>query len=430
MTFGDDITSLALDLARSLWAELGVGGSQCRHDWQALDLEALIIFTASLARPDDPFVARTINWCAMNASLISQARLRNLAQRFTPATRKALDVYVHAVKRPTRRRVDEDRRGVRLATTDSPDLKRPALIQLRLRSLVGVCARAEVLRLMLVDADEPRTGASLTHDAGYGKTGVASALESLTAAGITRVEPAGTRFLYSLSHPADLAMAVNGLPIAFPDWLAVFIVIEAIRGYAAKRSADQSRRVAAAKDLVNAVQSQFALLGVTAQVPTIKNEQSVALFEHWCRSFVSEHAGATQRADVNEASYSVHRLALGGWIATVTLAGGQPRPLALSDMPFLRAEPRGQRRGKLDALGEAAVVVQMILQDLLGRALQRRLGSTVNRKAASQPELPVLSREFASELLLPMHAGQAANFSEKFLQRWLSNRRNWHDMTA
>ena len=430
MTFGDDITSLALDLARSLWAELGVGGSQCRHDWQALDLEALIIFTASLARPEDPFVARTINWCVRNASLISQPRLRNLARRFTPPTRKALDGYMRAVKRPTQGAAEEDRLGVRLAPTDAPDLKRPALIQLRLRSLAGVCARAEVLKLMLANAGEPRTTASLTQDAGYDKTGVESALESLTAAGITRLEPAGNGFLYSLTRPAEVAMAVNGLPIAFPDWLAVFIVIEAIRAYAAKRSTDQSRRVAAAKDLVNDVQSQFALLGVTAQVPAIKSEPSIGLFEHWCRSFVSEQAGATQRADVNEASYTVHRLALGGWIATVTLAGGQPRPLALSDMPFLRAERRGQRRGKLDTLSEAAVVVQMILQDLLGRALQRRMGSTVNRKEASQPELPVLSREFAGELLLPMHAGQAANFSEKFLQRWLSNRRNWHDMTA
>ena len=430
MTFGDDITSLALDLARSLWAELGVGGSQCRHDWQALDLEALIIFTASLSRPDDPFIARTIHWCALNISLISQLRLRNLAHRFTPTTRKALEGYMRAVERPTRAAADDDRRGVRLAPTDAPDLKRPALIQLRLRSLVGVCARAEVLKLMLAAADEPRTNASLTHDSGYGKTAVVSALESLTAAGVTRLEPAGNRFLYSLTRPADLAMAVNGLPIAFPDWLAVFIVIEAIRAYASKRSSDQSRRVVAAKDLVNAVQSQFALLGVTAEVPAIKGEPSVGLFEHWCRSFIREHAGATQRADVNEASYAVHRLALGGWIATVTLAGGQPRPLGLSDMPFLRAERRGQRRGKLDTLSEAAVVVQMILQDLQARALQRRLGSTVNRQEASQPDLPGLSREFAGELLLPMHAGQAANFSEKFLQRWLSNRRNWHDMTA
>ena len=46
---GKEFDALALDLAWSLWAELGVDGAARRHDWQAIDLEPLIIFTARLA---------------------------------------------------------------------------------------------------------------------------------------------------------------------------------------------------------------------------------------------------------------------------------------------------------------------------------------------------------------------------------------------
>ncbi len=132
---------------------------------------------------------------------------------------------------------------------------------------------------------------------------------------------------------------------------------------------------------------------------------------------------------MNEASYSVHRLAMGGWIATVTVPGGQPRPLALSDTPLLRPERRQQQR-KRGSLDDAALVVEMMLQDLLTRAVQRRLGSTVSGKAGSELVLREVSREFAAELLLPIPAGEATSFSERFLQRWLANRRQWRDMTA
>ncbi|HET7467170.1 MAG TPA: hypothetical protein VFL29_10910 [Candidatus Dormibacteraeota bacterium] len=420
MTFSDEITTLALDLVRSLWAELGIGGSPCRHDWQAIDLEPLIIFTASLAATDDVFISRTIRWCAINATYISSSRLRNLARRFTPATRDAAEKFMRVVHA----RAKED-----LENGEFPDLKRPSLIQLRLRALVGVGARAEVLRLMLAEPSEQRDKNELIDGSGMAATVCELALDALTAAGITKAEVAGAGATYRLSRPGDLAIAVSGVPVAFPDWVAILMLIDAIRAYASTDE-DQAHRASAAKKLSAALRTQFGRLDVDAQAPLVESEASVPAFDEWARSFVEEHAGATQRAEAHEASYSVHRLALGGWIATVSVAGSHPRPLALSENPVLRPERRKQRRGRRDSLGDAAAVVEMMLQDMLTRAMQRRLGSTVTRTSAAEPLLGDVSREFAAELLLPMHAGQATNFSEKFLQRWLANRRHWHDMTA
>lgn len=428
MNFNDEIANLALDLAKSLWAELGVGDVQSRHDWQAIDVEPLIIFTASLGSSAKPFVASTIRWCATNASCISLPRLRSLAPRFSSSTRKALSAYQQAITDVAGGGQGRSHQ-VEAAKGDTPDLRRSALIQLRLRALFGDGPLAEVLRLMLADPEDQQTAASLVARAGFSRTSVNHALDTLTAAGVTKVEPDGDGLVYQLTRPTDLARAVSGVPLAFPDWIAVFTVIDAIREYAENDSSDRRGRVAAAKATVSALQSELGRLGVAAQVPAIKTDVSVTAFEGWAQSFVAEHAGATQRADVHEAAYSIHRLAVGGWIATVTVAGAQPRPLALSDVKF-HFERRSSTRERPDPLAAAATVAYMMLQDMLARGLQRRLGSTVNPTEAAEPQLPGLSREFAAELLMPMHSGQAATFSEKFLQTWLANRRHWHDLSA
>lgn len=429
MNFNDEIANLALDLAKSLWAELGVGGVPARHDWQALDLEPLIIFTASLTLAAEPFVASTIRWCAANATCISLPRLRSLAPRFSPSTREALSGYQRAVAKAASARQQESPQA-RPENGEAIDLRRPALIQLRLRALFGSGARTEVLRLLLSDPEEARTAASLVAGAGFSKPTIVQVLETLTAAGVTKVEPDdGAGVVYQLTRPTDLATAVSGVPVAFPDWIAVFQVIDAIRSYAASGVSDHKGRVAAARATVAGLQSQLGDLGVEAQVPAIKTDASVTAFEHWAHSFVAEHAGATQRADAHEAAYAIHRLALGGWIATVTVAGAEPRPLALSDVT-MHPERRARRRERAEPLSAAAAVVHMVLQDMLARGLQRRLGSTVDRTEASEPQLPELSREFAAELLMAMPSGQATTFSEKFLQTWLANRRHWHDLSA
>lgn len=430
MTFSDDITTLALDLARSLWAELGISGSPCRHDWQAVDLEPLILFTASLVGTDEPFLNRTVNWCAVNASYISPLRIRHLARRFAIVT-GSYETYLQVGTTVRQQTASATEDGPNLVVpVDAPDLKRPSLIQLRLRALMGVGPRAEALRLLLADPQAPRSAKALALDGGYGTAAMGLALEALTAMGTVKVEQGGTVQRYRLTRPAELAIALNGVPVAFPDWISVLTVVAAIMAYASSGEHTPAGRMESATKLVSAMRNQFGHLGVTAKAPAIKDESSLAAFENWALTFVGEQAGATERAAAHEASYSVHRLALGGWIATVSIAGGQPRPLALSDVPLLRPERRSQRRPKEDPVAEAAAVVEMMLRDLLTMALQRRLGSTVSRTAPSEPDLHGLSRDFASELLMPMQPGQGTSFSEKFLHHWLANHRRWHGMTA
>jgi DNA-binding transcriptional ArsR family regulator len=425
-TFSDDIASSTLGLARSLWAELGVGDAPRLHDWQALDLEPLIIFTARCVSGDGRLRARTIEWCAANGRYVSAFRLHNFSRQADAPTRGAAERYLAAVNpvAPAALRSESPPASRRARPSMVADLRRPALIQLRLRAMVGVSARAEILKLLLADPDRSRTASSLVARAGYGKGGVAQALDMLTVAGITTVKPAGNRFVYKLGRPAELAQALNGLPESFPDWWAAFKVIEGILRYARGASREPARRVASTAKLVHDLKASLETVPTDARPPRISGPSSIAAFEQLARAFVSDLAGANPTLEFNrEVVYTVHRLLLGGWIATVKEAGDQPRPLALSDDPELQQDRRAHRRMNLDEIGAAADVIQSMLVDMRTRDVQRSQGSRVRRESVSDSLLPAMSREFASELLQPMNKGQSANFTEEFLQRWFTNRR-------
>jgi DNA-binding transcriptional ArsR family regulator len=424
--FSEDIANSALALARSLWAELGVGDAPRLHDWQAIDLEPLIIFTARCVSGDGRLRSRTIEWCAANGRYVSTFRLHNFSRQADASTGRAAERYLAAVNpaAPAALRSESLTASRRARSPLIADLRRPALIQLRLRAMVGVSARAEILKLLLADPDRPRAASSLVARAGYGKGGVAQALDMLTRAGITTIMPAGNRFLYKLVRPAELAQALNGLPESFPDWWAAFKAIEGILRYARGASREPARRVASTAKLVHDLKANLEPVSTGDRPPRISGPSSIAAFEQWARAFVSDLAGTNAALEFKrEVVYTVHRLLLGGWISTVKEAGDQPRPLALSDDPELQQDRRAHRRMNLDEIGAAADIIQSMLVDMRTRDVQRSQGSLVPRESVSDSLLPAMSREFASEQLQPMHKGQSANFTEEFLQRWFTNRR-------
>lgn len=425
-----------MELARSLWAELGVTGAPRRHDWQAIDLEPLIIFTACCASGDARLRARTIEWCTLNNRYISASRLHHFTRKVHAATRRAAERYVTAVEHATRRA--RERRGAATSGRADwqqpnlvPDLRRPALLQLRLRALVGVSARAEVLKLLLSDADRSSTASSMVSRAGYGKGGLAQALDLLTVAGITSVQATGNRLVYTLTRPAEMAQALNGLPASFPDWGAIFNIIEGILRYARTAPREATARIASAAALTSDLRNDLQSVPPGARPPRVTAQGGLSGFEEWARTFVANQAGANgSETRTREVVYTVHRLLLGGWIATVKEPGEQPRPLALSDSPELKPDRRAHRRLRVDEVGAAADVIESMLLDMRTRDVQRSQGSLVPRESVSDSLLPAMSREFAAELLQPMHKGQSASFTEEFMQRWFTNRRHRYTATA
>jgi hypothetical protein len=411
-----EVDALALDLAWSLWAELGVDATVRRHDWQAIDLEPLIIFTSHLGAADSRLRASTIDWCINNARFASAFRLRNLAEQASPATRAAFGRFAATVR--THAKAPWPGQGDPLTLLHpgrigSPDLRRPSLVQLRLRALVGVSARAEILKLMLAEPDRPQSASTLAEDAAYGKGSVAQALDMLTLAGIVQVQPDANRLLYRLSRPGELAQALQWLPSVFPDWWPIFKVTEAISDYAHAVSGSGASRAAGLQKLLGRIDEDLQRLGLADQVPRAVGPASVAEFEHWALDFLTEQTGHTQAGTARrEVTFILHHLSFGGWLGTMNVAGRQPRPL-------------DSAQGQFDEASGAADLVHLMFKDVVGKGHRRRSSSTPD-----DAMIQVISREFAEELVRPMRAGQEATFTAEFVRRWYDNRRQRFGATA
>jgi len=284
--FGDEIGGLALELACSLWSELGVAGTARPHDWQAIDLEPLLLYTAWIGPADMRLQSRSIEWSIANFRIASAIRMRNLVQRASRSTAATFGRYAATVK--VHANAPWPASGAPHARTRSgpepaPDLRRPSLIQLRLRALVGVSARAEVLRLLLADPERPQSVGQLAEGAAYGRGSVAQSLDMLTMAGFVQVRPYGNRLVYRLSRPAEVRLALQWLPAAFPDWAPIFRIIESIFRYA--RTSPSSRRLRAVR---HEIAIDVGRLGVANLVPSATGPESIAAFERWALSFVAD----------------------------------------------------------------------------------------------------------------------------------------------
>lgn len=293
-TTREEISGLVVELARSLWAELGVGGANRTHARQAIDVEPLIVYTSHLGDLDSRLRAATIDWCIANADLISGLRLRNLIREASPSTRVSFGDYAATVKAHTR--VPWPGEGtpepVLLATVkDPPDLRRPALFQLRLRALVGVSARAEILRLLLADPGQAKPASALAELAAYGKGSVAQALDMLTLARFVQMQPDGNRLLYRLVRPAELASALQRLPAAFPDWWPIFRIAEALGRYARSAPAGSRSSVPHAQRLMSRIEPDLRRIGIVADAPAPTTPESIPKFDHWAFAFLAAHTG-------------------------------------------------------------------------------------------------------------------------------------------
>jgi hypothetical protein len=424
--FAQEIDALALDLAWSLWSELGVDGVRRRHDWQAIDLEPLIIFTSYIGNFDSRLRANSIDWCIANARFASAFRLRNLSEQAGPTMRAAFGRYAATVN--AHAKVPWPAHGDPLALWASehigtPDLRRPSLIQLRLRALVGVSARAEILKLMLAEPERGQAASTLAEAAGYGKGSVSQALDLLTMAGVLYVQPTANRLVYRLAHPAELAGALQWLPAVFPDWWPIFKVTEAIAELARARSTSATARAAQAEKALHGIEPDLRRLGIAEQVPRPTGPASYTEFEHWAITFLADQAGRGEMTPAaREVNYTIHHLSFGGWMGTVVQRGRQPRPLDAA----VNGDEAGGEVAAFDEKTGAGQLAEAMFRDALSRART----AVIDEAGSSGDVTRVISGEFAEELLRSIRPGQEASFTAEFVRRWFENRRHRFGATA
>jgi hypothetical protein len=271
------------------WSQMGVlatGGPPRR--W-AQDPEELLLFTFEVARRDPRLFDEVLDWLLTNEQLVSLRRLRSLAvdpedkalsdaviawlarqrpkARFASASRpppsRALEALFLDDGFPVAH-IDEafaEHGWLRPALTGSskstpPNLEAPINLSFRLRHLLGLTARAEVIRLLFTMRDSGTTAARLARSAGYTKRNVHEALSSLQQAGVIGASRSGNELRYRIDHQRWGTFLDVQEPIEHIDWPPLLLSMRRIvRWLRSTADAGQSAYLvlSSARDLIERI---------------------------------------------------------------------------------------------------------------------------------------------------------------------------------
>lgn len=252
----DEIVADCIALAWDQWSQLGLSGpAPARREERAADPEALVLFTLEIGRNDPRLFDEALDWLSVNDQLVSVQRLRNLC---TDGAELAL---VDAALAWSRRNRRPQRGGVTSAPTrlealfpaapasgedldevfaghgfartrlnasgksQAPRLLDPINFAFRLRRLLGVGVRAEVVRALLTIRAQRVSGRTITASAAFTQRNVREGLTHLLEAGVIDVVEISNERQYAIHHTAWAALlglpTVSALPLYF-DWIASY----------------------------------------------------------------------------------------------------------------------------------------------------------------------------------------------------------------
>lgn len=224
MTASTNVLEVVLNLAWDQWTRLGVRGASTPYlDGKAVGLEELVILTSVVAADDPRLRDEALDWCAKNAGLISKPRLKGVLHHLDASTFSRFGQFSAALAHHVGGRwpgVESSPGGAFPALTNKsapPPLMRAELIQLRVRALFGVDARADLLSTMLDLKAE--FGASDFRYLGYTKRSIATALNALQSGGILTRTTRGNQHLFRWTRRDEFAALVAPVPAGFPPWL-------------------------------------------------------------------------------------------------------------------------------------------------------------------------------------------------------------------
>ncbi len=237
----------AVELAWSLWTELGVPGVIRRHASLVVDPEPLLVATPELARTDQRLQDEVLRWWGTHADRLSVSRVAGLAamlplgprERFKSFSSRRGDTADAA--RPATR----DAAAVRERSPIRLPVERPSLLRLRMRALCGVGARADVLSSLLLGRSRWASATELA-TAGYSKRTVARILTELSDAGIAARRADGNALRFRIANAESLSSLVVDEGMTEPQWPRVFVALtELLELVRLGEKPDAVRRVAA-----------------------------------------------------------------------------------------------------------------------------------------------------------------------------------------
>ena len=255
-TLRDEVVNALQQLAWDQWSQLGVSAAPPeRRSEHAADPEALLLFTLEVGRTDPRLFDEVLDWLALNEPLVSVHRLRSLS---SDPDRALLDSALDWVARIRRGRstdaVARDLRplfpGFATPTDDldpafaahgfartplepsgksqPPRVTEPIAFAFRMRRLLGVGVRAEVMRALLTIRAPWLSGRVITGSAAFSQRNVREGLVQLQEAGVVDMRIVADDRHYSVGSAEWAALLrVDSLPLHY-DWIPAYRALRRI----------------------------------------------------------------------------------------------------------------------------------------------------------------------------------------------------------
>jgi hypothetical protein len=225
--FKESLQESFLELLWRQWRTLGIA-AHGPETTRLIDLEALILATAVVAEQDRRVWTAVIQWLTCFREWISWARLKRMAAPFIkpdellkrPLIKKEIWEELCHVLYPVvsaGKAIKNNPKADRTLTP--PRLKKPPLLQLLLRGIFGVNARAELILYLMVKGEGNSN--QIAREIHYDQKNIYLILERWTESGFVSRENRGKQNLYALKPGNEFPLNVK-IPTAFWRWEPFF----------------------------------------------------------------------------------------------------------------------------------------------------------------------------------------------------------------
>jgi hypothetical protein len=280
------------------WAQLGVlAAPPTRASRRVQDPEALIVLTLETARADPRLFDEVLDWAALNERLLSLRRLRGVCvdeqdrrlvaaaarwlgwEKFEPDTspfdRENLFALGEPIGEPDPCFFSAGLLREQLARSmrsTTADLTLPINLSLRMRAIIGVGIRAELLRIMLTIRAGLITAAPLARTSTYAKRNVHDTLGALAQARVIDAALVGGEFRYTIDPrrwAPLLGTGAEDLP-GHVEWGTIFGILRIVLRWArapATSEASEYMQSSQARQLLETLAPQFAYAGIPVSEP-------------------------------------------------------------------------------------------------------------------------------------------------------------------
>lgn len=282
-------------LAWSLWTEIGVAGLERKHKNFSVAPEELIILTSALSQFDPRLRDEALDWCVRYHRFISPIRLHILAKKYEEYIAEPFSIF------STTLNTTADIRTKWIVLKDTPPLKFkpsgksilrnfeiPSMINFRLRSFLGVGAKADIIAFLLAGEQRNFVASDLI-ETGYSKRRIAAILEDLASAGIFSELKVRNQLQYAFMRHDQFIKLIGDIPQNIIQWQRILEVILPIHACIQDiEDAPIGVRVIDIRNLLNKLSNQ--LLQIKLVAPPLQND-----FEAYWTSVVNWLLEATKK---------------------------------------------------------------------------------------------------------------------------------------